>query len=230
MYANKKILVIDDETDVTDLVAYHLRMKGWQVETLNDTAYILSISRSFIPDLMIIDVTMPGLDGLQICRLFRADPSFRLVPIILLTARAEEEDRIRGLETGADDYVCKPFSPRELVLRAERLLAKNEVERPPENGFSPDMISLDEKRHEVRVNRKLVKLTLTEFRLLRVLMERRNRVQTREQLLLGAWNHEDRMETRTVDTHIRRLREKLGSAMHSIETVRGVGYRFTGGH
>ncbi len=224
-----KILIVDDEQDVTELVGYHLRSKGWTVEMLSEPTRILEVSRRFGPDLMIVDVMMPGIDGLQICRLFKADPAFCNVPIILLTARAEEDDRIRGFETGADDYVCKPFSPRELTLRVQGLLRRRD-EKPETTGkhFEIGAISLDEDRHEVRVNGSEVELTATEFRLLSLLMERRGRVQSREQLLINVWNYDEDMETRTVDTHVRRLREKLGPASKIIETVRGVGYRVTG--
>lgn len=222
------ILVVDDEKDVADLVAYHLRAKGWQVETLSDPARIMEVARRVDPKLMIVDVMMPGIDGLQICRLFKADSGFRHVPIVLLTARAEEEDRIRGLETGADDYVCKPFSPRELVLRVDRLLRQDEKPGQGAGQFRAGAISLDADRHEVQVEGRPVDLTVTEFRLLSLLLERRGRVQTREQLLINVWNYDSEMETRTVDTHVRRLREKLGPAADLIETVRGVGYRVTG--
>lgn len=220
-----QILVVDDEADVTDLVAYHLRANGWLVETLNDATKILDISRRFAPNLMIVDVKMPGLSGLQICRLFKADSAFRNIPIMLLTARTEVEDRILGLETGPDDYVCKPFSPRELVLRVKRLLVKKGPEVAQEKRLVFGPISLDEERHEVEVYGDLVDLTLTEFRLLRVLMECRGRVQRREQLLVSVWKQDSEMETRTVDTHVRRLREKLGAACDLLKTVRGVGYR-----
>ena len=223
---DRRILVVDDEKDVTELVAYHLRSKGWLVETLSNSASIMEVARRFGPDLMVVDVMMPGISGLEICRLFKADSAFRHVPIILLTARAEEEDRIRGFETGADDYVCKPFSPRELMLRVERLLRQEEKPEKGAKQLRAGPIFLDEERHEVRVNGRPVEVTATEFRLLTLLMERRGRVQTREQLLDNVWNYECDMETRTVDTHVRRLREKLGEGADLIETVRGVGYRF----
>lgn len=227
-----KILVVDDERDVTELVGYHLRAQGLRVEELSDPTRILEVSRRFNPDLMILDVMMPEIDGLQICRLLKADPAFREVPIILLTARAEEEDRILGFEIGADDYVCKPFSPRELTLRVQGLLrrqeGKPEEEEEETKRYSVGAVVLDEDRHEVQVGGELVDLTATEFRLLSLLMERRGRVQTREQLLVNVWNYAEEMETRTVDTHVRRLREKLGSEADIIETVRGVGYRVTG--
>jgi two-component system, OmpR family, phosphate regulon response regulator PhoB len=222
-----KILIVDDEQDVTELVAYHLRVKGWKVETLSDPTRILEVSRLFSPDLMILDVMMPGIDGLQICRMFKADPVFCLVPIILLTARAEEEDRVRGFEIGADDYVCKPFSPRELTLRVQGLLRRKEDRVPVEETkrVTVGPVTLSEELHEVTVEGIPVELTPIEFRLLSLLMERKGRVQTREQLLVNVWDHDEDMETRTVDTHIRRLREKLGTAADMIETVRGVGYR-----
>lgn len=222
---NAKILVVDDEEDVTELVAYHLRAKGWQVETLTDPARILEVSRRVCPDLIILDVMMPGVDGLQICRLFKADPGFREIPIILLTARAEEEDRVQGFEIGADDYVCKPFSPRELVHRVQGLLKRRNERAEGGQYLAVGPIALDQECHEVRVDGEAVDLTATEFRLLSLLMERRGRVQTREQLLVNVWNYDEEMETRTVDTHVRRLRDKLGQAADLIETVRGVGYR-----
>lgn len=223
-----KILVVDDERDVTELVGYHLRAQGWHVEELSDPTRILEVSRRFDPDLIILDVMMPEIDGLQICRLFKADPAFQDVPIILLTARAQEEDRILGFEIGADDYVCKPFSPRELTLRVQGLLRRREgkSEEATKQRVAGAVV-LDEDRHEVRVDGEPVALTATEFRLLSLLMERQGRVQSREQLLVNVWNYDEEMETRTVDTHVRRLREKLGSAADIIETVRGVGYRVT---
>ena len=226
-----KILVVDDEEDVTELVAYHMEANGWLVETLTEPARILEVSRRFSPDLIVLDVMMPGVDGLQLCRMFKADPLTRDVPIILLTARAEEEDRVQGFETGADDYVCKPFSPRELTLRVRRLLRRREKPGEEEDGrvLEVGSVRLDEGRHEVRVNGERVDLTATEFRLLRLLMERRGRVQTREQLLVNVWNYDEDMETRTVDTHVRRLRDKLGTAAELIETIRGVWYRMSGG-
>jgi two-component system phosphate regulon response regulator PhoB len=222
-----KILIVDDEQDVTELVAYHLRAQGWKVETLSDPSRILEVSRLFSPDLMILDVMMPGIDGLQICRMFKADPVFCLVPIILLTARAEEEDRIKGFEIGADDYVCKPFSPRELTLRVQGLLRRKETGGPVAEmkRVTVGSVSWCEELHEVTVDGIPVELTPTEFRLLGLLMERKGRVQTREQLLVNVWDHDEDMETRTVDTHVRRLRDKLGTAADMIETVRGVGYR-----
>ncbi len=222
----KKILVVDDESDVTALVAYHLRAKGFEVETLNDPNSSIGTARSFLPDLVILDVMMPDLNGIQICRMIRADPKLKKVPVIFLTAKAEENDRVQGLETGADDYICKPFSTKELVLRVQTILRRLTEAEPAEQKFLlVGEIAVDTERHEVKIHGAPVDLTATEFNLLRLLMERRGRVQTREHLLLNVWNYETEIETRTVDTHVRRLREKLGTEADWIETIRGVGYR-----
>lgn len=222
----KKILVVDDEADVTDLLAYHLKSKGYEVVALNDANGSLGAARSFVPDLVILDVMMPDLTGIQICRLLRADPQLKNVPVIFLTAKAEEGDRIQGLEIGADDYVCKPFSTKELMLRVQSILRRSqEAGAGPVKQLQVGEIGVDVERHEVTVHGERVELTATEFKLLRLLMERRGRVQTREHLLLNVWNYETEIETRTVDTHVRRLREKLGSEADWIETIRGVGYR-----
>ncbi len=225
----KKILVIDDEPDVTDLVAYHLRAKGYQVQTVTNSSSSIGVARSLLPDLVILDIMMPELNGTQICRILRADPKLKSVPIIFLTARAEEGDRVSGFEVGCDDYVCKPFSIKELILRVQSILrrtvegASNQDTRRLQIG----RIVVDVERHEATVNDRPVELTATEFKLLRLLMERRGRVQTREHLLISVWNYETEIETRTVDTHIRRLREKLGTEADRIETIRGVGYRMS---
>lgn len=225
--AARNVLVVDDEPDVTALVSYHLRAKGFHVATLNDPNRIMGLARSFNPDLVILDVMMPDLSGTQICRMLRADPKLKSVPVIFLSARTEEEARIRGLEVGGDDYVCKPFSPKELVLRVQSIFRR--VSEVAEEGRGTVLqigrVVLDVDHHRVSVADAAVELTATEFKLLRVLMERKGRVQARDHLLLNVWNYETEIETRTVDTHIRRLREKLGSEASLIETVRGVGYR-----
>lgn len=224
--ARKKILVVDDESDVADLVAYHLKAKGFAVETVNDPTQSIGIARSMLPDLVILDVMMPEINGIQICRMLRADPKLKQVPVIFLTAKVEENDRVQGLETGADDYICKPFSTKELVLRVQNILRRTSEKAP---DAQPKLIAggieLDAERHEVKINGEVVELTATEFKLLHLLMERRGRVQTREHLLINVWNYETEIETRTVDTHVRRLREKLGDEAEWIETIRGVGYR-----
>ncbi len=223
---SKRILIVDDEPDVTELVGYQLRAKGFEVEALNDPTQSIAKFRSFQPDLVILDVMMPDISGIQLCRMLRADPKTKEVPVIFLTAKAEETDRVLGLEVGGDDYICKPFSTKELILRVQGLLRRSTTpaeERPKRLEIGP--VVLENERHEVSIKGTPVELTATEFRLLRLLMERKGRVQTREHLLLNVWNYETEIETRTVDTHIRRLREKLGDAANLIETLRGVGYR-----
>jgi two-component system phosphate regulon response regulator PhoB len=222
----KKVLVVDDEPDVTGLVAYHLKAKGYAVETVNDPIRSIGIARSFLPDIVILDVMMPGLSGHQVCRMLRSDPKLKQVPIIFLTAKVEEGDRVQGFEMGGDDYVCKPFSVKELVLRVQSMLRRAPEEAAAETGrLEVGGIVLDVDRHSVTVGGAPVELTAIEFKLLHLLMERRGRVQTRERLLVDVWDYSTEVETRTVDTHVRRLREKLGGEDAWIETVRGVGYR-----
>jgi len=226
----KKILIIDDEPDVTDLVAYNLRAKGLVAETLSDPRAALGTARAFKPDLVILDVMMPGLNGIQLCRMFRADPALKNTPVIFLTARAGEHDRVQGLETGADDYICKPFSTKELVLRVQALLRRAATPAPENAAIAKQLragrLALDTGRHIASIAGEPLDLTATEFKLLQLLMECRGRVQTREHLLLNVWRYETEIETRTVDTHVRRLREKLGAEAAWVETIRGVGYRF----
>lgn len=225
--SQKKILVIDDEADITSLVAFTLRGKGHEVETLNDPNQSIGVARSFLPDLVILDVMMPDLSGIQICRMLRADAKLKSVPVIFLTAKAEEADRIQGFEVGADDYVCKPFSPKELSMRVQSILRRSgEPVVPQTRHIQHGAIEMDVERHQVSIEGQPIELTATEFKLLKLLMERKGRVQTREHLLLNVWNYETEIETRTVDTHVRRLREKMGNEADWIETIRGVGYRF----
>ena len=224
--APKKVLIVDDEPDVTELVAYHLKAKGYTVETVNDPLRSVGLARSLMPDLVILDVMMPGLSGLQVCRMLRSDPKLKKVPVIFLTAKVEESDRIQGFEVGGDDYLCKPFSVKELVLRVQSLLRRAAEGTPTEDvRLEVGHIVLDVDRHAVTVNGAPIELTATEFKLLHMLMTRRGRIQTREHLLVNVWGYSTEVETRTVDTHIRRLREKLGAEAAWIETIRGVGYR-----
>jgi len=223
---SERILIVDDEPDVTELVGYQLRAKGYSVEALNNPTQSIAKIRAFQPDLIILDVMMPEISGIQLCRMLRADPKTKTTPIIFLTAKAEEADRVLGLEVGGDDYICKPFSVKELLLRVQGLLRRvTSAESEHASRLALGTIVLDSERHEVRVKGTPIELTATEFRLLQLLMERKGRVQTREHLLLNVWNYETEIETRTVDTHIRRLREKLGDQADLIETLRGVGYR-----
>ena len=221
----KKILVVDDEVDVTELLSYNLKQRGFVSQSVNDPKQALEVAKTFKPDLIVLDIMMPEVSGLQVCRMIRQESTLKGIPIIFLSARTEEGDRIEGFESGADDYVCKPFSPKELMLRVLVIL-----KRAGDGDFDLTVlqvngINLDVEHHSVRVHGKAVELTATEFRLLRLLMQECGKVQTRETLLKRVWNYENGIETRTVDTHMRRLREKLGEEGSGLETVRGVGYR-----
>ncbi len=222
----KTILVVDDEPDVTELIEYKLKQSGYTVRTVNDPLRAVGLARDLRPDVMILDVMMPELDGLRLLRMIRADSLLKETPVILLTARAATDDRVKGLETGADDYVAKPFEPRELLLRVQALLrrAKSAAVKPG-TRLAAGSVVVDIEKHEVTVGGAPVELTATEFKLLRLLIERKGRVQSRDALLADVWNYEAELETRTVDTHVRRLREKLGAGADIIETLRGVGYR-----
>lgn len=222
-----RILVIDDEPDVTELLQYKLEQEGYTCRVQNDPLAFVGVARDFQPDLMVLDIMMPELNGMQLCRIARSDPSMKDIPIIFLTARGEAEDRVKGLETGADDYISKPFNTRELMLRIGNILNRG-AKQTEASGKSRIQISgvvIDEDLHELKVDGEPIVLTATEFRLLKLLMERKGRVQSRENLLVNVWHYDTDIETRTVDTHVRRVREKLGPYAHLIETVRGVGYR-----
>ncbi len=223
----KRILVVDDEPDVTELLEYKLEQEGYKVAVLNDPLAFVAKVRDFEPDLMILDIMMPELNGLQLCRIARSDPSMKTIPIIFLTAKGEAEDRITGLETGADDYIPKPFNTKELMLRIGKILHRGEAQQESSGVARIEIagVVIDEELHRLTVDGEVVPLTATEFRLLKLLMERKGRVQSREHLLVNVWHYDTDIETRTVDTHVRRVREKLGAYAHLIETVRGVGYR-----
>jgi DNA-binding response OmpR family regulator len=221
----KKILVVDDEADVLDMLAINLRAGGFNVVAVDDSAKALVKARSESPSLIILDLMLPKMSGLEICKVLKSDTATRNIPIIILTAKAAEVDKIVGLELGADDYVTKPFSPRELILRVNRSLDRGKEKAPGAEKLAIGELVLDHDRHEVTVKNSSVELTATEFKLLALLMDRRGRVQGRDRLLNDVWGYESVIDTRTVDTHVRRLREKLGSLASYIETVRGVGYR-----
>jgi two-component system phosphate regulon response regulator PhoB len=221
------VLVVDDEPDVLDLVTYNLGQAGFQTETASDGAEALRKARSATPDLILLDLMLPEMDGLEVCKLLRRDPKTSAIPIIMLTARASEIDRILGLELGATDYISKPFSPRELVLRVKKRLEQN-ASPQIRTAFVFGPLQVDVSRHLVTVKGKRVELTATEFKLLTLLIQRIGHVQTRDQLLRDVWEYETHIDTRTVDTHMRRLREKLGPVSKHLDTVRGVGYRFLG--
>ena len=222
---NPKILVADDEPDVLNLVASNLSMAGFEVVKVADGLSVIPAVAAHVPSLLVLDLMLPGMSGLDVCRNLKADPNTAGVPIIMLTAKGEEVDRIVGLELGADDYITKPFSPRELVLRVKGVLKRTEAPSESSDCLTLGNIVLDKARLRVTVAGKPVDFTATELTLLRVLLERRGFVQSRSALLNDVWGYDSVIDTRTVDTHIRRLREKLGSAADYIETVRGFGYR-----
>src|SRR5467141_3472320 len=218
------VLIIEDERDVVDLLALNLRKAGFTTSTAPDGASGLEKARSEKPALIILDLMLPKMPGRELCKILKSDPASCQFPIVMLTAKDEEVDRIVGLEFGADDYVTKPFSPREVVLRIRAIMRRADTKEEEEH-LAVGPIVIDAARHEVSVNGKRVNLTGLEFKLLRTLVQRRGRVQARDRLLNDVWGYESVIDTRTVDTHVRRLREKLGKAGDVIETVRGFGYR-----
>ena len=225
----QRILVVDDEPDITALVAYHLARAGYRVSTANSGQDALKAAREERPDVVVLDLMLPGVSGYEVLRELRKREDTAEVGVILLTARREEADRIKGLSLGADDYLTKPFSPQELTLRVAAVLRRlaapavaagsNLVEGP---------LTIDRSAHRVLLNAKEVPLTATEYKLLVTLVERRGRVQTRAQLLESVWDAQPDIQTRTVDMHVQRLRAKLGSSGEMVETVRSFGYRFRG--
>jgi two-component system phosphate regulon response regulator PhoB len=223
-----RILVVEDERDIAALVAYHLTMEGYRVRTAEGGQEALEAAAAERPDLMVLDLMLPGYSGYDVLAELRRQPALRDVPVIILTARREEADRVKGLELGADDYLTKPFSPRELVLRVRAVLRR--AQSPAVAGATRMLrggdVLVDLNALTVTVDGEPADLTPTEYRLLVALLERRGRVQSREQLLHSAWDVDARIETRTVDMHVQRLRSKLGPAGDNIETVRGFGYRF----
>jgi two-component system phosphate regulon response regulator PhoB len=221
-----KILVVDDEPDAVELIAFNLKAAGFAVVTAGDGAEALRKVRSHAPQLIVLDLMLPEIDGLGVCKLLRRDPATATIPILMLTAKAAEVDRILGLELGAEDYVTKPFSPRELVLRIKKILERGQPADARHERLTLGDLVIDVPRHLVTVRSKRVDLTATEFKLLHLLAERAGRVQTRDQLLKDVWDYDVAIDTRTVDTHMRRLRVKLGPAGKHLDTVRGLGYRF----
>ena len=224
----REILVVDDEPDIRSLIVLHLEREGFRCRTAGTGPDALREAKAAVPDLVVLDLMLPGLDGLEVCRRLRADAATAGVPIIMLTAKADEVDRVVGLEVGADDYVVKPFSPKELVARVRAVLRRAR----PAAGATPVLaagpLTLDVARHTVTLHGRPLALTPKEFDLLRVLLEAAGRVLSREHLLNRVWGYAraDEIESRTVDVHIRRLRAKLGDVGSRIATVKSVGYRF----
>ena len=223
------ILIVDDERDLRTLLDFNLRQAGYDTSQAATGAEALARARSVQPEVIILDLNLPDVSGTDVCRLLKGDPQTRRIPILMLTARGAEADRIHGLELGADDYVAKPFSVREVVLRvdaiARRRSSPSDHDGPPQRLLKAGPIELDIDAHLVRVSGEELPLTLQEFRLLAYLVQGKGRVRTRDELLADVWNTSPELETRTVDTHVKRLRDKLGQAGDLIETVRGLGYR-----
>ncbi len=221
----KKILVVEDDRTLRETLRYNLVAEGFEVLVASDGGEGLVRARQGNPDVIVLDLMLPSLSGVEVCKALRRDGS--IVPVIMLTARDAEIDRVSGLESGADDYVTKPFSPRELVLRIKNLLRLTEKSPDGVKIIEAGPFRLDTVRHQATVDGQALNITATEFKLLCLLASRPGEVQPRETLLRDVWGYEPTLDTRTVDTTMQRLRAKLGQAAHHLETVRGVGYRLT---
>jgi two-component system phosphate regulon response regulator PhoB len=227
-----RVLIIEDETDLRELLQYNLKAAGYEVLVAVDGATGVALARDHRPDLVMLDIMLPDTSGLEVCRLIKSLPQARDTQVMMVTAKGEEIDRVVGFELGADDYVVKPFSTRELLLRVQAVLRRRQTAgAPSSDGEASGAIHfgclvMDRDAHRAFVQGTEVQLTALEFKLLGTLYDRRDRVQTRGSLLEDVWGASSEMATRTVDTHVKRLREKLGAAGDYIETVRGVGYRF----
>jgi len=225
--ADNRITLVEDDPDIAEVLRYNLVKEGFQVDVFGRGDSALAGIRSLPPDLVLLDLMLPGLDGLEICRMLKREARTAAIPLVMLTAKGEETDRIVGLELGADDYIPKPFSTREVVLRIKAILRRQKGD----GGGTGEMLEAGRLRlfpadHRVEIDGREVPLTATEFRLLHFLMARVGRVQNRGQLLTDVWSYTEGVDSRTVDTHVRRLRRKLGPEADRIETVVGVGYRF----
>lgn len=224
----EKILLVEDDEDILQLLTFTFESAGFLVKTANDGSEGLQLAYEWLPSIVILDLMLPGMSGLDVCKELKRTPETTTIPVVMLTARGEEVDRVVGLELGADDYVVKPFSPRELVLRIKAILKRTSVSEPApkRNTLQMDGLLVDQDAHRVEVDGKEVQLTATEFKLLTELLGNKGRVRTRDLLLNTVWGYEFEGYARTVDTHVRRLRQKIGEYAKYIETIRGVGYRF----
>jgi two-component system phosphate regulon response regulator PhoB len=226
------VAVLEDDRDILDVTVYNLEREGYVVRGYTDGAEGLEAIREDLPDLVLLDLMLPGLDGLQVCQRLRSDPRTKHLPVIMVTAKTEESDVVLGLGIGADDYVCKPFSPRELVARIKALLRRNRgsaTEGEPEQVVKREGLEVDAVRHKVLVDERRVDLTATEFRLLYFLASHPGRVFNRDQIMYHVLGEDAIVIDRNVDVHIRAIRKKIEPYRHLIETVRGVGYRFSEG-
>ena len=231
MVTGERVLVVDDEADIVALVAYHLVKAGYRVSTASSGPDAITAARQERPALVVLDLMLPGASGYDVLEQLRSQPATRDMAVLMLTARREEQDRIRGLSLGADDYLTKPFSPQELVLRVGASLRRLSAGGAgPADILTIGSITIDREEHRVSVDGRPIDLTPTEYKLLLILAERRGRVQSRAHLLETVWEAAPDIQTRTVDMHVQRLRTKLGEAGDLIETVRGFGYRLKSGH
>jgi two-component system phosphate regulon response regulator PhoB len=220
------VLVVEDELDVQRVIEYNLKQDGHRVVTATSGRDAVRLAREVHPDLILLDLMLPDLRGTEVCRTLKESASTKTIPVMVVSARGEEVDRVVAFELGADDYVVKPFSVRELLLRIRAVLRRPRLDRSAERSFEFGMLRVDREAHRVWVQGEEVELAPLEFKLLTTLYERGQRVQTRDTLLDHLWGGDTQVSTRTIDAHVKRLREKLGVARHYIETVRGVGYRF----
>ena len=224
--SNHTLLIIDDEPDICELLEFKLKNEGYQTISTTNPLEAVSKARDVSPDLIVLDVMMPELDGFRLCSMLKVDSKLKNIPILFLTAKTEVDDRVKGFTRGADDYLTKPFDSRELVARIKVILARTLRKQVAMQGkLLAGGIALDPESHEVTIDGELIDLTNTEFKLLHLMMERTGRVQSRENLLVNVWNYDTEIETRTVDNHIGRLRSKLGPKGDFVKTVRGVGYK-----
>jgi DNA-binding response OmpR family regulator len=221
-----KILIVEDDPDILELLHFNLGKAGYQTIRAVDGEQALALAQEHKPDLILLDLLLPGLNGLEVCRRLKWNSDLQHLPIIMVTAKGEEMDRIVGLELGADDYIVKPFSIREIILRIQKVLERKEKKVPHSSYLKADSLLLDLEAHTAKLEGKGLDLTATEFRLLAHLMRNRGRVQTRDALLDKVWGYSFDGYSRTIDTHVRRIRKKLDIYQDLIETVRGVGYRF----
>ena len=221
-----KLFIVEDEPDLRDTLKYNFENEGFKVKAFSNGESFLDVLQKNKPNLVILDLMLPGVSGLDVCRELRSNDNYTGIGVVMLTAKSEEVDRIVGFELGADDYVTKPFSVRELILRVKVLLKKRTDNSANEQILKYGPISMNLEAHEVSVYEQSIILTALEFKLLKHLLKRKGRVQTRDQLLGDVWGYSSEVTTRTVDTHIKRLREKLGKPGELIQTIRGVGYRF----
>ena len=220
-----RILIVEDDRDIVDLLEFNLREEGYETQAALDGAEALALARRYRPQLIILDIMLPLIDGFEVCKSLKAENGCADIPIVILSARSQETDKVVGLELGADDYVTKPFSPRELIARIRAVLRRHRA-GPSRHRVEHGDLVIDASRHRVCVGDETVRLTTTEFKLLEYMAQRPGMVLSREQILDAVAGYDSIASDRTVDAHIKTLRRKLGSAKHMIETVRGVGYRF----